>query len=209
MRPRRRNGPAGVGAVRLEHDVRRDAEARRDAGVEPVLGHVRDAGRDRHARVAGAQRHRRRRGRVPAVERPHPRRPPRRARAARCPRRRQSPSTSPARTASETSCEAPPRRGRPPPRARRARASTSPIACSPPGRRVDVDVAADHQRGERLRASTPAVSTVADRAAAAQHGDAVGDGHHLVQLVRDEDHRAPVGGHRAQRLEQRRPPPAA
>ena len=41
--------------IRLEDDVRRDAEARRDAGVQPVLGDVRDARRDRLARVAAAQ----------------------------------------------------------------------------------------------------------------------------------------------------------
>ncbi len=43
-----------VVAVRLEHDVRRDAEARGDARVEAVLRDVRDAGPDRRPRVACA-----------------------------------------------------------------------------------------------------------------------------------------------------------
>ena len=38
---------------------------------------------------------------------------------------------------------------------------------------------------------------------AAQHRHAVGDGRHLVQLVRDEDHRSPLVGHRPQRHEER------
>jgi hypothetical protein len=36
---------------------------------------------------------------------------------------------------------------------------------------------------------TSAGSTVADRGAAADHGDVVGDREHLVELVRDEDDR--------------------
>ena len=49
----------------------------------------------------------------------------------------------------------------------------------------------------------PALVDRRDDAPAAQHGDAVGDRQHLVQLVRDEDDRPPVGRHRAQRLEER------
>ena len=39
-------------------------------------------------------------------------------------------------------------------------------------------------------------------AAVAQHGDAVGDRHHLVELVGDEEDRAPVGGEVADDAEQ-------
>ncbi len=52
-------------------------------------------------------------------------------------------------------------------------------------------------------AVAPAVGTVVDRLSRPQHGDAVGDGHHLVQLVRDEDDRPSLGGDLAQRQEQR------
>ena len=47
--------PGDLPAVRLEHDVRGDAEARRDAGPEAVLRHVRDTGPDRGPRIAVAQ----------------------------------------------------------------------------------------------------------------------------------------------------------
>ena len=36
----------------------------------------------------------------------------------------------------------------------------------------------------------------------AQHGDAVADGHYLVQLVGDEDNRIPLGSHTVQDSEQ-------
>src|ERR687885_30600 len=42
-------------AVRLEREVRRDADARREPGAEPVLRHVGDPGRDRRARITGAE----------------------------------------------------------------------------------------------------------------------------------------------------------
>ena len=64
------------------------------------------------------------------------------------------------------------------------------------------DLAADHQRRERLRRRLRRLQR-AERAAAAQHGDAIGDRHHLVQLVRDEDDGAPLVRHRAQRREER------
>ena len=105
---------------------------------------------------------------------------------------------------------------------RRARRRGAPRSPRSPGRREAVDLEhhlADRARRPRGRRATstsrPTISAAsdcerrtggvdgADRAAAAQHGDAVGDGRHLVQLVRDEDDRAPLGGHRAQRHEQR------
>ena len=49
----------------------------------------------------------------------------------------------------------------------------------------------------------PAAGAVAMQPAAPQHGDAVGDRHHLVQLVRDEDDRPALCRHLAQRLEER------
>ena len=48
-----------------------------------------------------------------------------------------------------------------------------------------------------------AVGDGADRPPAAQHGDAIGDRHHLVELVRDEDDGAPLGRHRAKGDEER------
>ena len=71
-------------------------------------------------------------------------------------------------------------------------------------------------RGSRAPSpsSRPTISAASDRGvdsavddgrdglAAAQHGDAVGDRRHLVQLVRDEDHRPAVVGHLPQRPEQ-------
>ena len=65
-----------------------------------------------------------------------------------------------------------------------------------------VHFATDHHRRERPRRRVPNIHR-RHRAAAAQHRHAVGDCHHLVELVRDEDHRLPLGRHRAQRLEQR------
>ena len=47
-----------------------------------------------------------------------------------------------------------------------------------------------------------AASTVVTVLPAAQHGHAVGDGLHLVELVRDEDDGLALGGHRAERLEE-------
>ncbi len=63
-------------------------------------------------------------------------------------------------------------------------------------------LAADHQRGERARRRARRFDRL-DVLAAAQDGDAVGDGLHLVQLVRDEDDRPPFVRHHPQRLEQR------
>ena len=147
--PEPEEGAGGVGAVRLQRDVRRDAEAGRDAGVEPVLGHVGDAGRDRGAGVARAESiaadaHGARRERPHAGDRlgelalpvardaGDPERPRRRAPTAR-------PSGGP------------PRRGRLPPRAPRPRGSPRRSCSHASGRRVDIDVTADHQRGQRLR----------------------------------------------------------
>ncbi len=65
----------------------------------------------------------------------------------------------------------------------------------------DVDVMADHQGGERPGRRLGGRNGV-DVAAGTEDGDAVRHRHHLVQLVRDEDHRPPLGGDLAQRLEQ-------
>ena len=67
--------------------------------------------------------------------------------------------------------------------------------------RVRVQLASDHQRGERLARRGRRVHG-RHGAAVAQDGDAVGHRHHLVELVRDEDDGAPVVGHRPQRPEQ-------
>ena len=72
----------------------------------------------------------------------------------------------------------------------------------------ELDLAADHQRGE-LAPRDVRRANRADRATVAQHGDPVGDRHHLVQLVRDEDHRPLLGRHpRAGSRRAPRPPAA-
>ena len=52
------------------------------------------------------------------------------------------------------------------------------------------------------RGDVSATAIGAHVAAIAQHGDAVGHGHHLVELVGDEHHRSAVGRHRPQGREQ-------
>ena len=63
------------------------------------------------------------------------------------------------------------------------------------------DVAADHHPRQRRLVGAGGLDR-ADRLAAPQHGDAVGDLEHLVQLVRDEDDRGPVVAQPAQHLGQ-------
>ena len=65
----------------------------------------------------------------------------------------------------------------------------------------DLDVAAHHQRRERLRRRVGGLHG-GERLPRAEHGDAVGDRLHLVQLVRDEDDRPPLRGHLPRRHEQ-------
>ena len=72
------------------------------------------------------------------------------------------------------------------------------LALPPSG---DIDVAPDHERRERLRRRACRVDR-GDRTAAAEHGDAIRDLEHLVQLVGDHDHRMPLGSHDANRAEQ-------
>ena len=54
----------------------------------------------------------------------------------------------------------------------------------------------------RDRGVADAVSTVVHRLASTKHRHAICNRHHLVELVRDEDHRLAVGSHRAQCLEE-------
>ena len=68
-------------------------------------------------------------------------------------------------------------------------------------RRAAAQLAPDHQRRERARRRVRRVDR-RDRATAAEDRDAVRNGLHLVELVRDEDHGAPLVRHAAQRLEQ-------
>jgi hypothetical protein len=66
----------------------------------------------------------------------------------------------------------------------------------------DLHVAPDHQGSERLRGRFGGRHG-RDRLATAQDGNAVRHRLHLVQFVRDEDHRPSLVGHRAQGFEQR------
>src|SRR5205823_12772933 len=56
LQPQQRPAGGRRLAVRLEDEVRRDAEARREARAEAILGDVRDTGADRGARVAASDR---------------------------------------------------------------------------------------------------------------------------------------------------------
>ena len=78
------------------------------------------------------------------------------------------------------------------------------------GRLVDRqdDLAADHELGE-LASVAPARGLGADRLAAAQHRDPVGDVEHLVELVGDEDDRRALRGEAAQDRRRARWPPGA
>ena len=113
-----------------------------------------------------------------------------------------TPTISPSRIANETSLTAvwP-----------RSPATVSPVYLERPDvrqlprlleRSCDVDLAPDHQRGEGARRGGCGVDR-RDRPAAAQHGHAIGDGLHLVELVRDEDDGLALVGHRAQGSEER------
>ena len=64
-----------------------------------------------------------------------------------------------------------------------------------------LDVPAHHQRRE-LAARHVGGADGRDRAPAAEDGDAVGDGRHLVELVGDEDDRAVLRRHRPERREE-------
>ena len=156
--------------------------------LQPVLGHVRDAARDRVARVAARAASAPDDGRrAPAVGGRMPgdrlgelalavagdagdRRRSRRARtASETPRSAGSAAVARGRS---RSCDLEHDARRPAPRSAAAR----PVSTSRPTISAASDCGVASARRDRR-----------DDAPAAQHGDAVGDGHHLVQLVRDED----------------------
>ena len=66
---------------------------------------------------------------------------------------------------------------------------------------VQIDAAPGHRAHDVARGGVRGDHAV-DDAAVAQHGDAVGDRHHFVQLVGDEQYRAPLGGEVAHDREQ-------
>jgi len=197
--PQERPG-AHVGvAVGLEDDVRGDREARRDSRPQPVLGHVRDAVGNCVARVARAQRDARDRH-VSGRQRPQPG------------ERLGELALAVAGDAGDADDLAAAHRERD-----AAQRGQTAVALGVqvvgleyhlprrPGARlatVLLDLAPDHQRRQGLGGRARR-RRGRDDAPAAQHRDAVGDLEHLVQLVRDEDDRAAVGGHGAQRREQR------
>ena len=169
------------------------------AVAHALLGHVGQSARARPCR-----------GDVPSITSPPiddrsgdcvaaVRRSPRPARAARCRRRRR--------------CRGPRRRARPTTRRRRRSAPRSPTTVSPPTARRDVarcpigavgdqlDRPTDHQVGELLTGRGLREHLAGDHAVA-HHGDAVGERHHLVQLVGDEHEPAPGVGHPPQGGEQ-------
>ena len=192
--PSRRNGPIELVAERLEPEVLRDRERRRDAGAEPVLGHVADPGLERRPRVAV----------------PHPLAldADRALRARPQPRDRLGElALAVAGDAGDGGDLARPDGQRDAldrgaaavavgPDVRRARAPARSRAARAPRGSTMLDVAADHQRRERLRRRVGGLHG-GERLPGAEHGDAVRDRLHLVQLVRDEDDRPPLGGHLA------------
>ena len=111
-RARRSSGPRETpAAVRLEHRVLRDRQARRDAGAEAVLGDVRDPGRDRRragrpSAAAARRRARSRRspGRIPVIASASSRWP--------LPATPATPTISPRADREATRRAPPPRRGR-------------------------------------------------------------------------------------------------
>ena len=207
---RRRSGPARRrrAAVRLEHEVRRDAEARRDARCRAGPRARTRRRRDRIARIARPQlaardatRGRRSAARMPAIVSassrcPLPATPAiRDDLAARAPRaRRRAAPAAPRSPSAQQLVELEHGLARPAPRLGRRR----PVSSSRP------TISAASERGV-----ASARVDRRDRAPAAQHGDAVGDRLHLVQLVRDEDRpsaRRPPSRAASRRA---RPPPAA
>ena len=108
---------------------------------------------------------------------------------------------SPARTSARHPSR-PRRRGRPAPRGPRPRAPRAP-ASRPFAGRCAVSTSWPIMSDASDCAVAPAVGTVAIALPGSQHGDPVGDRHHLVQLVRDEDDRPALGGDLPQRQEQR------
>ncbi len=111
------------------------------------------------------------------------------------------PSTSPSRTTSDTSRSAATPRS--PSAEMPSRTSTGPPGSCSATRRRAVSTSRPTMSAASASRVVSFVSTVPIDLPAAQDGDPVGDGHHLVELVRDEDHRAPVVRHRAERDEER------
>ena len=179
-----------------------DADAGQ-AGVEPVLGDVGDAGLDQLARIAAASSAARRR-------RPSPSRGARRAdrlgqlaltvagHAAHGRRSRRRAGRR-SRRAARAGRDRRRRRGRSTASTTRSRSTGG--RCAAPTSDVNTT-----SRPTMIRASSrvdvSATSTVPTLRAVAQHGDAIGHRHHLVELVRDEHDRPALGRHRPQRLEQ-------
>ena len=163
------------------------ARGRGDAGPEAVLGDVADAGLEGGARVAVLEPARRRRESSPSCTAAAPR-SPRPARAGRSrdarDRRRSRPR---ARSATTPWTAVRPRS----PSTHRSSTSSTGRAVRPrrPFRRGDVSMSWPTMSSASDCASRRRSCTVAITLSRPQHGDAVRDGHHLVQLVRDEDHR--------------------
>ena len=111
------------------------------------------------------------------------------------------PTISPARTRSDTSRSASPPR--------------SPAALTPSSSSATAPGVCSGTLSATASTSRPTINAASERSrgvgridrrhrpAAAQHRHAVRDRHHLVELVRDEDHGLALGGHRAQGREQR------
>ena len=186
-------------AVRLQHDVRGNAQTRRDAGAEAVFGNVGDTGADRGARIAVANTSPRD-AHLPGGRRTHPDDRLPQARADRCPRRRRRPR-SPRRTRSATTSRSAATPRSPSAHTSSSSSTASPGSLTPSRRRPAFDLVPHHQRGQRTRRGVGGRHR-GHRLSAPKNRDPVGDGLHLVQLVRDEDDRPSVRSHRANRLEQ-------
>ena len=184
-RPRRRATPgAGAGGARSRqrHVLAHAHRHHRAVGVA-VAGHVGDAGarsrragrRRASALAADARRRRRARGSAPNSS------------AATCSR----PGAEDARDADHLSLadlevEVADRSAREAADAQRRLAGRAPAA-----RRRLLERRADDQAHELARGRASATGVSATSAAVAQHDHAIGEVHHLVEAVRDEDHARP------------------
>ena len=199
-RPEPQERPEGVGTKRLEREVHGDRKTRSYTGAESVLGHVGDPGLERRPRVTRAHQaslDADRAGRV------RPQTGDRLGQLALAVAGDAGDGRDLARTNGERDAA--------------DRGCTAPVAVDPqtvdlehrgaalrgpplPGDRLDL--ASDHQRGERMWSRVGRLDG-RDRLARTQHGDAVRDRLHLVELVRDEDDRPAFGRDLAERDEQR------
>ena len=180
----------------LDDEVLGDADGADDAVVTAVLRDARDAGPHHGPRARAERRATDRCVSRAGAGRCRPARPP--ARSARCPRRRRCRRSRPRGRSSEIPCR--PTRALSPGTVTASRARSA----APGGRGVRrlAGISRPTIRSASSAWSDAAARAVGDLAARAQHGDAVGDGRDLLQLVRDEHDRKSARRQAPQHCEQ-------